>query len=362
MRYLLLIMAAAVSVGVTPSTVVAQTGPKVHDIPAFFLKGGAARLDPNLLARRFSQRDIDEAKLNGESTDVKDALHLMARFEKLEIRIAEPFEVRGTMPVTLPPNTMGDEAYTTCFIAFTYNGLALSATGPDFELVRPETRPGLARPSRPWNRNRILATRLYRLGYLKPDPIMRHYQEQIGTREGHAVLQPKANVLIVVDSVAALAALQEYIDLEVIEAMGVPASPAHAPGEEPRAPSLGAIASPECVHFYLMTFARWNRISLFASEEKGAHDRNYPEADLWTTERGYRALQNEYRRINQFVRLAKDTGGQGWVDPTPQRVFEPVEQRKFEIRFGVVSLPQQPAAKATPAKSKKGARKRSGAG
>jgi hypothetical protein len=359
MRPQLIFIGVAFFFRLTDAAALAQAGPKVHDIPAFFVKGGAAQLDPDLLKRRFSQRDLDEAKFNGESTDIKDALRLMAQFEKLEIRIAEPFEVRGPIPIYLPPNTLGDEGYTTCFVAFTYNGLVLSATGPDFELVRPETRPGLKSASRPWNRNQVLATRLYRLGYLKPDPIMRHYQEQIGTREGHAVLQPKANVLIVVDSAGALTALQEFIDSQILEAMGVPAAPGHAQVEEPRPPSLGAIASPDAVHFYLMTFARWNHIPLFASEEKGAHERHYPKADLWTNDRGYRTLQNEYRRINQFVRLAKDTGGQGWQDPTPQRVFEPIEQRNLEIRFGVVTQP--PPRGTTPKnKNKKAARKRAG--
>jgi len=359
MRPLFTIVAAALCVVIGESAASAQNGPKVHDIPAFFVKGGAAQLDPGLLKHRFSQREIDEAKFDGVSTDVKDALHLMARFEKLEIRIAEPFDVRGTMPIFLPPNAMGEEVYTTCFVAFIYNGLALSATGPDLELVRPETRTVLNRPGRPWNRNQILATRLYRLGYLKPDPIMRHFQQEIGTRDGHAVLQPRSNVLIVIDSSPALAALAEYIDSQILEAMGIPASPAHAPGDEPRPPSLGAIVSPETVHFYLLAFARSNHIPLFGQEEKGVHDRYYPEADLWTNERGYRTLQNEYRRINDFVRLARDTGGQGWQDPTPQRVFEPIEQRKFEIRFGVITRQQQPAAKGNVSKNKKAARKKS---
>lgn len=336
MRFVFVAMMAALHLAVIHGPVLAQNGPKVHDIPAFFAKGGAAELDPDLLKHRFSLREIEEAKLNGESTDLKDALHLMARFEKLQIRIAEPSEVSGNMPVYIPPNALGEEAYTTCFVAFTYNGLALSATGPNLELVRPETRKGLKRPSRPWNRNQILATRLFRLGYLKPDPIMRHYQEQIGTPDGHAVLQPKSNILIVIDAPSAVKAIKDDIDTQVLEAMGIPASPEHAPGEEPRPPSLGAIASPECVHFYLLTFARWSHIPLFASEQKGSHDRFYPEADLWTSDRGYRALQNEYRRINQFVRLAKQTGGEGWQDPTPHRVLEPIEQRRLEIRFGVV--------------------------
>jgi hypothetical protein len=355
MRSFLILGVLIAYFSVTAGAGLAQDGPKLHDIPAFFKKGGTAELDPDLLKHRLSQQEIEKANLSGESTDVKDALRLIAKYEKLEIRIAEPFEVRGTIPVYLPPNTMGDEAYTTCFVAFTYNGLVLSATGPDLELVRPETRPGLARPSRPWNRQHVLSTRLYRLGYLKPDPIMRHYKDQIGTREGHAILEPKANVLIVIDTAPALTALQEYIDSEVLEAMGVPASQGHAPGEELRPPSLGAIASRDSIHFYLMAFARANQIPLFASEEKGVHDRYYPEADLWTNERGYRALGSEYRRINEFVRMARETGGEGWADPNPQRTFQPIEQRKFEIRFGVVS---QPPVRGATTKNKKAARKR----
>ena len=75
-----------------------------------------------------------------------------------------------------------------------------------------------------------------------------------------------------------------------------------------------------------------------------------------TNERGYRALESEYRRINEFVRMAKETGGQGWEGPNPQRTFEPIEQRKFEIRFGVIS---QPPVKGANTKNKKAARKRS---
>jgi hypothetical protein len=356
MRPLMILLVLVATLGVTAGTAFAQDGPKLHDIPAFFTKGAAAELDPQLLRHRLSQKEIEESKLNGESTDVKDAMRLMAKYEKLEMRIVEPREVRGTIPIYLPPNTMGDEAYSACFVALTYNGLVLSAKRPDLELVRPETRAGLARPNRPWNRQQILATRLYRLGYLKADPIMSHYRDQIGTREGHAVLQPKANVLIVIDAARALTALQEYIDSETLEAMGVPASQGHAPGEDLRPPSLGAIASRESIHFYLMAFARWNHIPLFASEEKGVHDRYYREADVWTNERGYRALGNEYRRINEFVRLAQESGGQGWEDPNPQRTLEPIEQRKFEIRFGVVS---QPPERGAASKNKKAARKRS---
>jgi hypothetical protein len=356
MHSFLIIPAATLCLVVTQGAARVQDGPKLHDIPAFFVKGSAVELDPELLKHRLSLKEIEAAKLNGESPDVKDVLGWMAKYEKLEIRIDEPFEVRGNIPVYLPPNSMGDEAYTTCFVAFTYNGLVLRAVGSELELVRPETRPGLERPSRPWDRQNVLATRLYHLGYLKPDPIMKHYREQIGTPEGHAVLQPKSNVLIVIDSARALMGLQDYIDSETLEAMGVSATRGHGAGEEPRPPALGAISSRESIHFYLMALARWNQIPLLAAEKKGSHERYYPEADLWTTERGYRTLQSEYRRIQEFVRLAQSTGGEGWEDPSPHRTLQPIEQRQFEIRFGVIR--QQPLGGSS-TKNKKAGRKRS---
>ena len=179
----------------------------------------------------------------------------MAKFEKLDTKIAEPTVVRGVIPIFLPPNTMGDEAYTTCFSAFANNGLDLAATDGVLELVRPETRPGRPQPKRPWNRDAVLSTRLVPLGYLKPDPILRHYRDKVGTAAGHAVLEPKSNVLIFTDTAAPVAAIRDYVDSQVLEAMGVPASEGHVLGEEIRPPSLGAIASRECIHFYLMTFA-----------------------------------------------------------------------------------------------------------
>jgi len=333
----------------------AQPRPKLLDIDGFMAKGVFTELDPDLVKHRLSLREIEEGRLDGKSTDIKDVLCLMARYEKLRARVDEPLEVRGEIPVFLPPNTMGDEAYTTCFYAITFNGLVLAGSGGELVLVRPETRPKLARPERPWNRDQVLATQLFRLGYLKPDPIMKQYQVKLGTSAGRAVLEKRSNILLVTDRAEALDRLRSHLDSEILEAMGVPASDAHAPGEEPRPPSLGAIASRENIHFYLMAYARSSRIPLAASEEKGVLARHYPEADLWTNERGYRALENEYKRVNEFVRLARQTGGQAWDEPNPERTLSPGAQKRLTIRFGVVGPPR---GNGTVTKSKKTARKR----
>ena len=42
-------------------------------------------------------------------------------------------------------------------------------------------------------------------------------------------------------------------------------------------------------------------------KKDGAFDKHYPEADVWLGERGYRALENEYRRIDQYYQLASKT-------------------------------------------------------
>ena len=83
--------------------------------------------------------------------------------------------------------------------------------------------------------------------------------------------------------------------------------------------------------------------------------RRYPEADLWTNERGYRALEHEFKRVDEFVKLARQTGGQGWDEPNPERTLSPGEQKRLTIRFGVVA-PQRGTGNVT--KSKKTARKR----
>ena len=234
----------------------AQTGAKLHEIDGLIAKGLFTSLDPELMKHRLSLQEIEKARLNGEPTDIEDILAWMAKCEKLHSRVEEPLEVRGNIAVSVPPNTMGDEAYTACFYAFNFNGLGFSGIGDDLVLVRPEKHPRLERLGRPWNRDQILSTELFRLGYLKPDPILRQYRDKEGSSLGHAVLEPRSNIVIVADTPKALELLRAHIDSEVLEAMGVPASAGHGPGDEARPPSLGAIASRETIHFYLMTFAR----------------------------------------------------------------------------------------------------------
>jgi hypothetical protein len=332
----------------------AQGRPKLLDIDGFMAKGVFTELDPELQKHHFSLREIEESHLDGHATDVLDVLGFLARLEKLRPRVAEPLEVRGTIPVSLPPNTSGGEAYTTCFYALSFNGLVLAGSGDELVLIRPETRPELTRPKRPWNRDHVLSTQLFRLGYLKPDPVMKHYHDSIGTAAGRAVLERRSNILLVSDQAEAIIRLRDHVDSEIMQAMGLPAGDAPAPAEGVRPPSLGAIASREHIHFYLMTFARRSQIPLAAAEEKSVLARRYPEVNLWTSERGYRVLQQEFKRVHEFVQLARQAGGQGWDEPDPQRTLSSAEQKRLSIRFGVVA----PLAKGPVAKGKRTARKR----
>jgi hypothetical protein len=122
-----------------------------------------------------------------------------------------------------------------------------------------------------------------------------------------------------------------------------------------RPPSLGAIASSETIHFYLMAFARWNEFPLAPAQDRAVAARRYPEANVWMNEEGYRALAAEYRRINEFVRLARETGGEDWIDPNPARTLSLAEQKRRAIRFGLAT--PGPTGPNTP-KNKKAARKR----
>jgi hypothetical protein len=319
------------------------------------VKGAFTELDRELTKHRLSLREIEEDGVDGRPQAIANILGLMAAYEKMQPRVDEPLEVRGEIRITLTPNTRGDEAYSTCFLALTYNGLVLSGSGDELILVRPETRPGLVLPQRRWDRSYILSTRLFRLGYLNPDPILRRYKDGIGTREGHAVLEPRSNVLIVADSNEALEKLGATIDAEVLEAMGVPASDGQVADGGRRPPSPGATASREGIHFYLLAYARSNRIPLVASEQRVVATKYYPEADIWTSEQGIRALEQEYRRVGESIQLAREAAAQGWVDPQPERTLTPTGQKRLDIRFGLVSpLP----GKSNPATTKKAARRR----
>jgi hypothetical protein len=332
-----------------------QTGPKLHDINGFMAKGAFKELDAELMKRRLSIQEIKKAGLNGEPTDVEIVLAWMAKCEKLNSRVEEPAAVQGKISILLPPNAMGEEAYTACYYAFSFNGLGLLGTGDELLLVRYEKHPRLPRSGRAWNRDQILSTQLVRLGYLKPDPILRQFRDKVGSAAGHAVLEPRSNVVIVTDTPAALESLRTHIDAEVLEAMGVPASKEVGPGDTLRPPSLGAIASKETIHFYLMAFARWNQFPLTAAQDRNVAPRHYPEADVWTSTQGYSALAAEYQRIIEFVQVARETGGEGWNDPNPERTLSPAEQRRRAIRFGLANVGPE---RANTTKNKKTARKR----
>jgi hypothetical protein len=329
--------------------------PGIHRLDGFMVKGAFTELDREHTKHRLSLRELEKEGLDGRPRPIGDILNLMATYEKLESQIDEPLQVRGNIRVALTPNTTGDEAYTACFLALTYNGLALSGSMGNLVLVRPETRPALIPPKRRWDRNHILSTQLFRLGYLNSDPILGRYHDALGTPDGHAVLEPKSNVVIVTDTDAALEKLGRHIDSEILEAMGAPAPAGEGGAPEVRLPSRGAIASREGIHFYLLAYARSNRIPLLASQQPRVATKSYPEADLWTNEQGFQALEPEYRRIGEAMLLADEAAAQGWVDPHPERTLTPAAQKRMDIRFGLVNpLPGKVPVRAT----KKAARRK----
>jgi hypothetical protein len=353
MRSRRIVLGFAAWLAVIPGQGWAQHNPAVHDMTSFMTKGAFTELDRDQARHRLTLQEIEAAGLDGRPTPVEKVLETMAKMEKLPGRVDEPLEVRGDMRVALTPNTTGEEAYSTCFFAMTYNGLVLSGAQQELVLVRPESRKELTPSKRRWNRERILSTRLFRLGYLAPDRILRHYREEIGTGEGHAVLVPKANVVMVTDTHEALEKLGARIDSEVVAAMGDPTS--GGPGGGPSPPSGGAIASPECIHFYLLAFSRSHGIRFYPSQQRGTAARSYPEAAVWLSEQGYQTLSQEYRRINELIPVAREAVAQGWVDPRPDRTLTPAGQRRLEIQFGLVSpLPGADRARTT----KKAARRK----
>jgi hypothetical protein len=347
MRATLISALLAASLASLPTRGFAADEPALHRLDGFMEKGVFLALDRELLRHRFSQQEIEKEDLDGKPRPILDVVGRLVSYEKLAPKIEEPQVVRGEMRITLTPNSIGDEVYSTAFCALTYNGLALAGRGSELALVRPETQANLAPPKRPWNPDKILSTRLFRLGYLNSDAILRRYRQEIGTAEGHAILETKSNGVIVVDTDAALEKLGRFIDSEILEAMGTPAvGGVPGPAQEPRLPSPGAIASRDGIHFYLLAYARVHQIPTFGSQQSGAPKR-YPEADLWMSARGFQTLEQEYRRVREAALHTRDAVVQGWVDPHPERTLTPVAQRRLAIRYGLVSpLPGAANAKA----------------
>jgi hypothetical protein len=337
----------------------APVKPRLLAIDGYMAKGATAELDPEVMKRRFSLADIARLHFDGKSTEIEGILKLMAGAEKLRARIDEPLEVHGEIPVTLPPNTTGSEAYTTCFYAFNLNGLAVAGLGEELVLIRPDARPDAPRLERKWNRDQILPIRLFRLGYLRSDPILAQYKDKLGTKAGRAILEARSNVVIVSDKASSLERLERYIDVETVQAMGVPAAAGHTAAEGLRPPSLGAVIARANVHFYLVAFARLSQIPISGSKKEGVFDRHYPEADVWVGERGYRMLESEFRRIDAYAQLARKTGGQDWPVLDDERTLSPAEQSRLAIHFGVV-IPDPQSAPPTNAKTKTKARKNAG--
>ena len=182
----------------------AQDKPALHEMNDFMVKGAFTELDRDLTRHRLSPRGDREGRARRSAEAHRRHPGKPMALREDGVQVDEPLQVRGDIRVALTPNSTGDEAYTACFLALTYNGLVLSGSSDELILVRPETRPALPHPRRRWDRDHILSTRLFRLGYLDSDPILRRYHDEIGTGEGHAVLVPKSNVVIVTDTDAAL--------------------------------------------------------------------------------------------------------------------------------------------------------------
>jgi hypothetical protein len=359
MRTILCFVVAAACLTLLPKPAPGQDKPKLLSINGFMFKGVFTELDPEQARRRLSLADLEGLHFDGKSTDLSNILNVMARTEKMKARIDEPLEVRGEIPLTLPPNTTGNEAYTTCYYAFNLNGLVVAGSGDQLLLIRPETRREAPLLERTWNRENVLSIRLFRLGYLRSDPILAQYKDRLGTKAGRAILESRSNMVIVADKPSSLEKLERYIDMETLEAMGVPAAAGRTPADGLRPPTLGAIAARDHLHYYLMAFARMNRIVMSGSKQNGVFDKHYPESDVWIGEQGYRALETEYKRINEYFQLARTARGQDWPVPSDERTLSPAEQSRLEIRFGVI-IPDSPAAPAPKAKSKtkKNARKK----
>jgi hypothetical protein len=319
----------------------AQDKPALREMTNFMAKGALSELDREMARHPLSLDELEKAGLDGRPTPIGDVVTAMARYEKLRGRVAEPLQVRGDMHIGLTPNSAGEEAYTACFLSLTYNGLVFAGSDDELCLVRPESTRDVPNPRRKWDPMHILATRLFRLGYLAPDPILRVYQNEIGTREGNAVLVPKANVVIVIDTGSALEKLAARIDEEILAAMGDSAADGPADAGGPRFPSAGAIGSPDCIQFYLMAFARSREIPMLGSQ-RGTATKHYAEGNLWLSDRGYDALRQEYRRVNELIPIAREAVAEGWVDPRADRTLSTAAQRRREIRFGLVNPP--PAA------------------
>ena len=124
-------------------------------------KGVFTELDPEQMKRRLSLADIEKLHFDGKSTGYPR--HPRVSWpgpRSCASKVDEPLEVRGEIPLTLPPNTMGNEAYTDVLLCVqsqrTGRGRqrrsAASSSGPN---PGPTSRV----LERTWNREQVLPIR-----------------------------------------------------------------------------------------------------------------------------------------------------------------------------------------------------------
>ena len=151
-----------------------------------------------------------------------------------------------------------------------------------------------------------------------------------GPKAGRAILESKSNMVIVADKASSLEKLERYIDMETLEAMGVPAAAGRTPADGLRPPTLGAIAARDTFTSTSWRSPAMSRIAMSGSKQNGVFDKHYPEADVWIGEQGYRALETEYKRINEYFQLARTDSDEEW--PVPERRAHPLARRAKQAR------------------------------
>ena len=109
MRSTLRFVAAAACLCVAPAPAFAQDKPKLLAVDGFMFKGVFTELEPEQMKRRPAGRDRQASfRRPGNANRGNPEIHAPTS-EKMRGRVDEPLEVRGEIPVTLPPNTMGND-------------------------------------------------------------------------------------------------------------------------------------------------------------------------------------------------------------------------------------------------------------
>ena len=151
----------------------AQNRPRLHDIDGFMTKGVFTELDPTIMTHRLSLEEIEKAHLGGQPVDIQDDPGLDGEVRKagvLRSKSLSRCEARfrlschqtlwGTRPTQSATTLLSSTVW-----VFPDQGTSSCLCGPKNTLgYRVPIELGIA----DW----ILPIRLFRLGYLKPDPII----------------------------------------------------------------------------------------------------------------------------------------------------------------------------------------------